>query len=131
MFQKKTEQSIVFKPCKYINKMYERLFFSITPDISLFLKEAPLIQEYRGQKLSKLFDEYYNIYKCIPSVLQLGDTMYVCGKSYHQCILIEDILESYFEIIQKCDKSMLIKINKDNINILNSSENEIHRLNML
>jgi hypothetical protein len=54
----------------------------------------------------------------------------VCGKSHHQCISIEEILESYIQIIESCDSSKLIYFDEQKINSITSSENEIHRLNI-
>jgi len=128
--EKQTSQEIVVKPCKYVKNLVERVFFPITPDISLFLKHGPLIQEHNDESIEKLFDEYYKKYKIIPSVVRLGNRTYILGKSYHQCVSIEEILESYIEIITNCDTSTLIYFDENKIKTIASSDNEIRRLNM-
>jgi hypothetical protein len=128
--ERQTLQEIVIKPCKYVNNLVERIFFPITPDISLFLKHSPLIQEHNDESIEKLFDEYYKKHKIVPSVVRLGNRTYIIGKSYHQCVSIEEILESYIQIITNCDTSTLVYFDEHKIKTISSSDNEIRRLNM-
>ena len=129
--QKKTGDTIVLKPCRHIRYINERLFFPITPDVSIFLKSIPLVQEDRRVPWIDLFDTYYTKFNTIPAIIQLGNTTYICGKSYHQCNSIEEILESYLDIISNTNISTLQLFDKDHLQKINMSDSEIHRLNIV
>lgn len=127
----KTGEAVVLKPCRHIRYINERLFFPITPDISIFLKSIPLVQEDRRVSWINLFDSYYTKFNAIPAIIQLGNNTYVCGKSYHQCCSIEEILESYLDIISNTDSSTLHLFDEKYLHKIRTSDSEIHRLNVI
>lgn len=122
------QESIVLKPCRSRQPFYSRLFLPITPDISLFLKHSPMVQEHASECAKKLFDSYFTMFKTIPSVIKLMNTVYVCGKSYHQCVMIEEILDSYLEIIEH--GSDLDFFDDKTLKNISSSESEIYRMSL-
>ena len=124
-----TSQKLIIKPCRNINKISSP-FYLITPDIALFLKQEPLIQVDYANSRIELLDIYYKKFHMIPSVFQFGNMTYVCGRSYHQCITIEEILVSYLEILSKCNPIDLQLFDETNLVSIKSSESEIHRLNI-
>lgn len=126
-----TGNTILLKPCRHIKHINDRLFFPITPDIALFLKLVPLVQEDSRTTWVELFDTHYTKFNTLPSILQLGNTTYICGKSYHQCNNIEEILESYLEIISNTNLSTLKFFDEQHLQKISVSTSEIHRLNIV
>ena len=124
------EQPLVLKPCEHIQSMYERFFMPITPDITLFLKQYPLAQE-TNEPLEVLFDKYTKLLNITPSVIRTMHCIYVLGKSYSQCIHIEEILESYLTILQKSNPNTVHFFTEDALTKLQTSEKEIHRMNIV
>lgn len=110
---------------------YDRLFFSLTPDIVLFLKKYPLVKEDSSEKLSYLFDKYYNHHKYIPSILKIQDRVYILGKNFKHCLAIEEIFYSYLEIVSSIRTKDLHTLYDDNVFALQNSEKEVHRMNIL
>jgi ribulose-5-phosphate 4-epimerase/fuculose-1-phosphate aldolase len=129
--ERSTGNTIVLKPCKHIKNINHRLFFPITPDIALFLKLVPLVQEDYTTSWKDLFDTYYRQFNILPSILQLGKITYICGKSYHQCNSIEEILESYLDIISNTNISTLTYFDQPHLQTISASTSEIHRLNLI
>ena len=117
----------IFKPCTAIRVMNERLFLSITPDIHLFLKEFPLIQESSHEDPYTLLASYSTIFGYLPSVFKVFGRVFVFGKSYRQCICIEEVLESFLEILHH-PNSNLTTIPMEGAESLRTNPREIHRL---
>lgn len=112
-------------------KLYDRLFFSFTPDIVLFLKSYPLIKEDTSEDIITLFNNFFSLHNYIPSVLKIHDRTFVIGKSYKNCVAIEEILYSYLEIASSIRAKDINTLYDDNVFALKKSEKEIHRMNIL
>jgi rhamnose utilization protein RhaD (predicted bifunctional aldolase and dehydrogenase) len=110
---------------------YDRLFFSLTPDIVLFLKKYPLVKEDSSENLCHLFDKYYNLHKTIPSILKIQDRVFILGKNFKHCLAIEEIFYSYLEIVSSIRTKDLHTLYDDNVFALQNSEKEVHRMNIL
>lgn len=126
-----TGQSLLLKPCNHIRSLYERFFMPITPDITLFLKKYPLAQETKDSTLEQMFDDYVKLLQTQPSVIRTLHSVYVLGKNYRQCLNIEEVLESYISIIQKSNPNTIHFFESDSITTLQSSEKEVHRMNIV
>jgi ribulose-5-phosphate 4-epimerase/fuculose-1-phosphate aldolase len=123
-----TKEAVVLKHCKTRQAFHGRLFLPITPDISLFLKHSPLVQEHANESLEHLFDSYYKMFGCAPSIIKIMNNMYVCGKTHHRCIMIEEILDAYLEIYQNSIGVKLDFFDNSALSNLTSSESEKYRL---
>jgi ribulose-5-phosphate 4-epimerase/fuculose-1-phosphate aldolase len=126
-----TGQPLLLKPCNHIRSLYERFFMPITPDITLFLKKYPLAQETKDSTLEQMFDDYVKLLQTQPSVIRTLHSVYVLGKSYRQCLNTEEVLESYISIIQKSNPNTIHFFESDSIMTLQSSEKEVHRMNIV
>jgi ribulose-5-phosphate 4-epimerase/fuculose-1-phosphate aldolase len=126
-----TGHPYILKHCYHIHSMYERYFMPITPDITLFLKQYPLAQESREGSLEDMFDDYVKMLKTQPSVIRTPYSVYVLGKTYRQCINIEEVLESYMAILHKSNPNTAHFISSTHIQSLQTSEKEIHRMNIV
>jgi hypothetical protein len=102
----------------------------MTPDISLFLKQYPLAQE-TNEPLEELFDKYTELLNTSPSVIRTMRAIYVLGKSYSQCINIEEILESYLTILRKSNPNTVHFFTAAALTQLQTSEKEIQRMNIV
>lgn len=120
-----------FKPCSNIRGMNERLFLPITPDIHLFLKGVPLVQESSHEDPYKLLEAYYRMFQHLPTVFKIFGRIFVFGKTYRQCICIEEILESFLEIIHRPNSTHLTTIPIEGANNLSTNPREVHRLTIL
>jgi ribulose-5-phosphate 4-epimerase/fuculose-1-phosphate aldolase len=125
-----TGQPLFLKPCNHIKIIHDRLFFPITPDISLFLKQYPVAQEDASEPLEILLKKYYDMFEFLPSVVKTKERVFVLGKSYRHCICIEEILESYLDILQHSNPNELLFFDKECIEQLSTSEKEKHRMNI-
>jgi ribulose-5-phosphate 4-epimerase/fuculose-1-phosphate aldolase len=125
-----TGQQLILKPCEHIRSMYERFFMPMTPDISLFLKQYPLAQE-TNEPLEGLFDKYIKLHSTPPSVIRTMHAIYVVGKSYAQCVNIEEILESYLTILQKSNPNTVHFFTGTALTKLQTSEKEMVRMNIV
>jgi ribulose-5-phosphate 4-epimerase/fuculose-1-phosphate aldolase len=126
-----TGQPFLLKPCNHIHSFYERFFMPITPDITLFLKRYPLAQETKESSLEQMFDDYRNLLKTEPSVIRSLHSVYVLGKSYRQCVNIEEILESYIAIMKLSNPNTIHFFESDSVTSLQTSEKEVHRMNIV
>lgn len=120
-----------FKPCSNIRGMNERLFLPITPDIHLFLKAVPLVQESSHEDPYQLLETYYRMFQYLPSVFKIFGRIFVFGKTYRHCICIEEILDSFLEIIHYPNAIDLTTIPIEGAQELTTNQREIHRLNIL
>ena len=127
---KKMESEMILKSCSLITYLNDRCFLPITPDIALFLKKYPLAQETDDQNLEVLFDKYMNQLHTVPSIIRTKNNIYTLGKSYTQCVCIEEILDSYLDIIKSHNIQMFNILEENNINSLETSEKEKYRLNL-
>ena len=126
-----TGHSLFLKPCNHIQTLYERYFMPITPDITLFLKKYPLAQETKDSTLEQMYDDYVKLLQTQPSVIRTLHSVYVLGKSYRQCLNIEEVLESYVTIIKSSNPNTIHFFENDSIMTLQTSEKEVHRMNIV
>jgi rhamnose utilization protein RhaD (predicted bifunctional aldolase and dehydrogenase) len=127
----KTDLKPILKNTYKNIKLYDRLFFSFTPDIVLFLKSYPLVKEDTSENIITLFNKYFSLHNCIPAILKIHDRIFILGKSYRNCVAIEEILYSYLEIASSIRTKDINTLYDDNIFALKNSEKEIHRMNIL
>jgi rhamnose utilization protein RhaD (predicted bifunctional aldolase and dehydrogenase) len=125
-----TGQTMILKPCNHIKSIHDRFFFPITPDISLFLKQYPVAQEDSNDNLEGLLKKYYDMFHFLPTIVKTKERVFVLGNSYKHCICIEEVLESYLEILQNSNPSELVFFDKESIESLTTSEKEKHRMNI-
>jgi rhamnose utilization protein RhaD (predicted bifunctional aldolase and dehydrogenase) len=111
--------------------LHDRLFFSLTPDIVLFLKKYPLVKEDSSENVIHLFDKYYNLHNYIPAVIKIKDRIFVLGKSFKHCLAIEELLYSYLDILSSIRINDIHTLYDDNVFALQNSGKEIHRMNIL
>ena len=123
-----TQQPTVLLSCQNIRFIHERFFMPITPDIALFLKQYPLVQE-TSEPLEILFDKYRKLHNTLPSVICTPHAIYILGKSYSQCKNIEEILDSYLTILRKSNPNTIHFFTDVSLIKLQTSEKEIHRMN--
>jgi ribulose-5-phosphate 4-epimerase/fuculose-1-phosphate aldolase len=128
---KKTGKDMFLKPCHMIQHLNDRFFMPITPDISLFLKNFPLVQEYSAESVVELFDTYITKFCTTPNVLRIFGRIYVLGNTLKHAQCIEEILVSYLEIVSYTDPARLIFFNAQTMEELVNSEKEKHRLKSL
>lgn len=128
---KKTESEMILKSCSLITYLNDRCFLPITPDIALFLKKYPLAQETDDQNLEVLFDKYITQLNTVPSIIRTKNHIYILGKSYTQCVCIEEILDSYIDIIKSHNIQMFNVLEETNIYSLQTSEKEKYRLSLI
>lgn len=119
-----------FKRCEHVQSFYERLFLPFTPDIHLFLKEEPLFQELPSESIQDLFTKYIHKHGQPPTVARTTAGIFVVGKSYHHCQLIEEMLESYIQLLKHTTATTLT-LNHHHTLALQASEQEKHRLRIV
>jgi rhamnose utilization protein RhaD (predicted bifunctional aldolase and dehydrogenase) len=119
------------KLSKLVKSMTDRIFFPLTPDISLFLKYVPMVQEDKSTTPSHTFKSYCKTISTEPSVVSINGFVYTYGKSYKHCCYIEDILYSYLQIMSHTNPSTLIFFDSSAISTLTSSDKETYRLNLV
>jgi rhamnose utilization protein RhaD (predicted bifunctional aldolase and dehydrogenase) len=130
-FRKHSEQPYILKPCAHIALCNERYFLPITPDISLFLKQYPLVQETKDEVCEELLAKYISKLDALPAVLRIQGRIFVAGNSIRHCICIEEILESYLEIIHLTNPNELTLFSESEQETLKASPQEKHRLQIL
>ena len=128
--ESQTKEPVILKHCKTKQVFHGRLFLPITPDISLFLKQTPIVQEGTNECLKDLFDSYYKMFGYAPAVIKIMNTLYVCGKTHHRCVMIEELLDSYLEIYQNSIGARLDFFDDSSVMNLTSSESEKYRLGL-
>jgi rhamnose utilization protein RhaD (predicted bifunctional aldolase and dehydrogenase) len=109
----------------------ERLFLPITPDISLFLKQYPLVQETKNESLEQLLLDYKKKIQTYPAVIQVLGRTFLAGQSYLHCCFIEEILESYIQILGTSNPNELTLFSESEQESLKDSPQEKHRLQIL
>jgi ribulose-5-phosphate 4-epimerase/fuculose-1-phosphate aldolase len=128
--ESRIQEPVVLKHCKSRHVFHGRLFLPITPDISLFLKHSPMVKEVRNESLEHLFDSYYKIFSCAPSIIKIMNNMYICAKTHHRCVMIEEILDAYLEIYQNSIVGKLDFFDDSAVTTLTCSESEKYRLGL-
>ncbi len=103
----------------------------ITPDITLFLKKYPLVQESPNESIETLLDTYYVHFKTLPAVVRIQGRVFVFGKTPKHCICVEEILESYAQIMASSDANQLEMFEEEDTQALETSPQEVHRLGIL
>lgn len=102
-------------------------FVPFTPDIVLFLKDAPFIC--KEDEIKKDLVDYENKYRCMPSVIICHTTVYVCAENWKKTLSVQSILRSYLDFVSNYEGYMSI-LSEDNIKELHDDTKEKYRLNL-
>lgn len=129
--QLQSDKPPVMRHCNHISNFHERLFMPITPDITLFLKKYPLVQESPHENIQSLLDTYSTHFKTLPAVVRIQGRVFVFGKTPKHCICVEEILESYVQIMASSDANQLEMFEDEDTHALETSPQEVHRLGIL
>jgi len=92
-----TNTTPLIKPF-FTSHILERIFFPFTPDIAVFLHEAPLLFEDPNDNPAVKLTAYYNKYNYLPSVIFANSVFYIVAHSNEACYNIYEILLSYLHI---------------------------------
>jgi rhamnose utilization protein RhaD (predicted bifunctional aldolase and dehydrogenase) len=92
-----TNNKILIKPF-FTSYILERIFLPFTPDIAVFLHEAPLLFEDPNDNPVVKLTTYYRKYNHLPSVIFANSVFYIIGKSQEACYNIYEILLSYLHV---------------------------------
>jgi rhamnose utilization protein RhaD (predicted bifunctional aldolase and dehydrogenase) len=89
-----TGTKMLIKPF-FTSHILERIFLPFTPDIAVFLHEAPLIFENPNDDPATQLTAYYKKYNHLPAVVFANSVFYIIGKSQEACYNVYEILLSY------------------------------------
>lgn len=92
-----TDKKMLIKPF-FTSHILERIFFPFTPDIAVFLHEAPLLFEDPNDNPKVKLTTYYKKYGHLPSVIFANSVFYIIAHSTEACYNIYEILLSYLHI---------------------------------
>jgi rhamnose utilization protein RhaD (predicted bifunctional aldolase and dehydrogenase) len=92
-----TGTKILIKPF-FTSHILERIFLPYTPDIAVFLHEAPLLFEDPNDDHNKKLIAYYRKYGHLPSVIFANSVFYIVAHSNESCYNIYEILLSYLHV---------------------------------
>jgi len=92
-----TGKKMLIKPF-FTSHVLERIFLPYTPDIAVFLHEAPLLFEDPNDDPSAKLINYYKKYRHLPSVIFANSVFYIIAHSPEACYNIYEILLSYLHV---------------------------------
>lgn len=92
-----TQQKALIKPF-FTSYLLERIFLPFTPDIAVFLHDAPLILEDPADDPSQKLTKYYATHAHLPAVVFTNRTFYIIANSNEAAYNIYEILLSYLHI---------------------------------
>lgn len=92
-----TNNKMLIKPF-FTSHILERIFLPYTPDIAVFLHEAPLLFETPNDDHSAKITSYYKKHGHLPSVIFANSVFYIIAQSNEACYNIYEILLSYLHI---------------------------------
>jgi len=82
----------------FTSHVLERIFLPFSPDIAVFLHEAPLIFEDPADDPAKKLTAYYNRNHHIPAVIFANGTFYIIGHTNEDCYNKYEILLAYLHV---------------------------------
>ena len=92
-----TGKKMLIKPF-FTSHILERIFLPYTPDIAVFLHEAPLLFEDPNEDHSAKLTAYYKKYRHLPSVIFANSVFYIIAGTNEACYNIYEILLAYLHI---------------------------------
>jgi len=92
-----TNNKMLIKPF-FTSHILERIFLPYTPDIAVFLHEAPLLLEDPNDDPTVKLTAYYRKYRHLPSVIFANSVFYIVAHSNEACYNIYEILLSYLHV---------------------------------
>lgn len=92
-----TGKKMLIKPF-FTSHILERIFLPYTPDIAVFLHEAPLLFEDPNDDPVVKLTNYYKKYRHLPSVIFANSVFYIIAHSAEACYNIYEILLSYLHV---------------------------------
>jgi hypothetical protein len=92
-----TGKKMLIKPF-FTSHILERIFLPYTPDIAVFLHEAPLLFEDPNDDPAAKLTNYYKKYRHLPSVIFANSVFYIIAHSAEACYNIYEILLSYLHV---------------------------------
>jgi ribulose-5-phosphate 4-epimerase/fuculose-1-phosphate aldolase len=92
-----TDNKMLIKPF-FTSHILERIFLPYTPDIAVFLHEAPLLFEDPNDDHALKLIGYYKKYGHLPSVIFANSVFYIVAHSNEACYNIYEILLSYLHV---------------------------------
>jgi hypothetical protein len=92
-----TNNKMLIKPF-FTSHILERIFLPYTPDIAVFLHEAPLLFEDPNDDPAVKLTAYYRKYRHLPSVIFANSVFYIVAHSNEACYNIYEILLSYLHV---------------------------------
>jgi len=92
-----TGKQMLIKPF-FTSHILERIFLPYTPDIAVFLHEAPLLFEDPNDDVAAKLTNYYKKYRHLPSVIFANSVFYIIAHSAEACYNIYEILLSYLHV---------------------------------
>jgi rhamnose utilization protein RhaD (predicted bifunctional aldolase and dehydrogenase) len=122
---------IYSRECQTIRQFNERMILPITPDCSLFLKQVPLVQETKDENIETIWATYLSRVQTTPAVVCLRGRVFTVGRSFTQCLYIEELLLQYIEICKNTDTNTLQYFTQRSITQLVQSPQEKYRLGLL
>jgi rhamnose utilization protein RhaD (predicted bifunctional aldolase and dehydrogenase) len=92
-----TDNKMLIKPF-FTSHILERIFLPYTPDIAVFLHEAPLLFEDPNDDHAAKLTAYYKKYGHLPSVIFANSVFYIVAGTNEACYNIYEILLSYLHV---------------------------------
>jgi ribulose-5-phosphate 4-epimerase/fuculose-1-phosphate aldolase len=106
----KNEKDLFIKPCLISNKTNDRYFYKLTPDIVLYLGDYPIIFEHNYQSLESEISKYYEKTMTYPKVIIKDNITYCIATSCKGAKALQDVLISYYNILQITNNQILNEI---------------------
>lgn len=125
----KNEKDLFIKPYIIPNKTNDRYFYKLTPDIVLYLGDYPIIFEHNYQSLESEIAKYYKKTRTYPKVIIKDNITYCIGSSCKGAKALQDVLISYYNIIQITNNQILNEIPTSGCITIKSWDKEKYRLN--
>ena len=92
-----TNHKMLIKPF-FTSHILERIFLPYTPDIAVFLHEAPLLFEDPNDDPAAKLTTYYRKHNHLPSVIFANSVFYIVAHSNEACYNTYEILLSYLHV---------------------------------
>ena len=111
-------KTIISSYIQYVKK--ERYFYKLSPDISLYLGDSPIVFETNNIDLSCIGTKKVIIYK---------DLVYLIENNYMTVKNLEEMVKTYYIVVYEEDE--FIELETSNINVLKSWDKEQLRINSI
>jgi len=125
----KNEKDLFIKSCLISNKTNDRYFYKLTPDIVLYLGDYPIIFEHNYQSLESEIAKYYEKTGTYPKVIIKDNITYCIATSCKGAKALQDVLISYYNILQITNNQILNEIPTSGCISITSWDKEKYRLN--